>query len=374
MLNFGLWASKGMVQVPDLSGLSTSAAIIAIQNAHLVAIDGGSTSTSNSGLNGQVASQLPNSGDLVDHETGVSYIYYSYVAPPPPPPDPPQNSSISGISISGTTCTITGSFPQNATNIAVNNVNIGSWSYTSSSLSFDVSSYSAGTLTVQVYNGRVPLLAQQSVYWGGSGGGPTPTPTNYYRASTCCVVSGVYQLAYGDSNVDCAAAQDNSQAACEGMGGTIGGTTVCSYGSTYPTIPSCVAPTPNPDPTPNPNPDPTPTPSGCTTTSPCSGTTDCCPYGQGIENCTTDTGAAGTRTYCITPNGCINLYGTCTATSTPDPGPSNPNPGPSNPGTCTDTTWTNNGTYECFGIDFYVQQTSNCGNTRWVVDIPFGCV
>lgn len=180
MLNFGLWASKGMVQVPDLSGLSTSAAVASIQNAHLVASDGGSTSTSNSALNGQIASQLPNAGDLVDYETSVSYIYYNYVPAPTPTPtpvptDPPQNSSISGISISGTTCTITGSFPQNATNISVNGTNIGSWSYSPSSLSFDVSSYAYGTLTVQVYNGRTPLLPQQSVSWGST---PTPTPSS----------------------------------------------------------------------------------------------------------------------------------------------------------------------------------------------------
>jgi hypothetical protein len=176
MLNFGLWASKGMVKVPNLSGLTPTTATTSIEAANLIASNGGSTDTSNSGLNNTIASQLPNADDLVDYGTTVSFIYYNYVAPPPTPtPDPPQNSSISGISISGTTCTITGSFPQNATNISVNNVNIGSWSYTSTSLSFDVSSYAAGTLSVQVYNGRTPLLPAQSVSWGGST--PTPTPT-----------------------------------------------------------------------------------------------------------------------------------------------------------------------------------------------------
>ena len=57
-----------------------------------------------------------------------------------------------------------------------------------------------------------------------------------------------------------------------------------------------------------------PASSGCTTTSPC-GISGCCPYGSGTEAC----GNGGTRTYCITPAGCINTYGPCTGEAVATP-------------------------------------------------------
>ena len=90
MLNFGFWASsKGMVKVPDLSGLTKSAAITAIQNANLNYVDGGSTTTNNSSLDNIVASQLPNANELVQYESNVTFIYYTYVAVPTPTPVTP---------------------------------------------------------------------------------------------------------------------------------------------------------------------------------------------------------------------------------------------------------------------------------------------
>lgn len=83
MLNISYWSSKGMVKVPDLSGLSITNAIAAIQNAHLVPVDGGSTDTQNQALDNTIVSQLPNADDLVDYETNVSYISYNYVPAPP---------------------------------------------------------------------------------------------------------------------------------------------------------------------------------------------------------------------------------------------------------------------------------------------------
>lgn len=89
MLNSGLWASsKGMVKVPDLSGLTKTQAAAAIEAAHLVAVDGGSSDTSNSALDNKIASQLPNPNDLVSYESSVSYISYHYVSTPGPGPGP----------------------------------------------------------------------------------------------------------------------------------------------------------------------------------------------------------------------------------------------------------------------------------------------
>lgn len=86
---FGYYASsKGMVSVPNLSGLTRTNAITAIQNAGLVYVDGGSTNTGNQSLDDTVASQLPNAGELVDYGTNVSFIYYDFVPVTPFfPPD-----------------------------------------------------------------------------------------------------------------------------------------------------------------------------------------------------------------------------------------------------------------------------------------------
>ena len=149
---------------------------------------------------------------------------------------------------------------------------------------------------------------------------PTPsTPTSYY-VSGCCSTSGLVQ---GSSNVSFANALDNMEGACPT--GVV--TNTLQSNSGYPAQ-SCSTPTPTPS---------TPTPSGCTISSPC-GISGCCPYGEGTEACVTDSGADGTRTYCLTPNGCINLYGPCVANggSTPSPSPT-PTPTPSTPTPSTPT-------------------------------------
>lgn len=78
-----LFGSKGMVRTPNLSGLSSSAAVSAIQAAGLIASSSGTVDTGDSGLNGKIASQSPSSNTLVDYESTVSYTTYNYVAPPP---------------------------------------------------------------------------------------------------------------------------------------------------------------------------------------------------------------------------------------------------------------------------------------------------
>jgi len=70
-----------MSRVPNLSGLSTSAAITSIQTAGLVASSTGTVNTGDSGLNGKIASQSPASNTLVNYESTVSYTSYVYVAP-----------------------------------------------------------------------------------------------------------------------------------------------------------------------------------------------------------------------------------------------------------------------------------------------------
>ncbi len=256
MLNFGLWSSsKGMGIIPNLEGLTLNEARTAITSAGFalgnetsIGNIGGANSSNNGKAKGRV-----DTGSLLQYESTIDFEYYSYVVVPTPTPtpvgptptpvgptptpDPPQNSSISGISISGTTCIITGSFPQNATNISVNGNNIGSWSYTSTSLSFDVSLYSTGNLAVQVFNGRIPLLPEQSVYWGGAT--PTPPASYAYYATGCCVNGSTYTLVYGSSTVSCSSAYDNVDLACTG---TISAQD-CSYNNTgaYPSV-ACSAP------------------------------------------------------------------------------------------------------------------------------------
>jgi hypothetical protein len=83
----GFWSSsKGMVLVPNIVGLSTTAANAAISAASLANSGNTTTNTSDSGLNGKIASQDPVSGTKVQYETNVSYVSYNYIAAPPPPP------------------------------------------------------------------------------------------------------------------------------------------------------------------------------------------------------------------------------------------------------------------------------------------------
>ena len=84
LTNIGILASgKGMVAVPNLSGLSKTDAISAITNAGLIAIDGGSVATENSNLNNIIATQSPSSGTLVSYDTEVTYTWYTFVPAPP---------------------------------------------------------------------------------------------------------------------------------------------------------------------------------------------------------------------------------------------------------------------------------------------------
>jgi hypothetical protein len=79
--------AKGMVAVPNLSGLSRSSAQAAITNAGLVFFENTTpVDTTNSLLDNKVSGQSLTAGTLVDYETVVSYSYNRYVAPPPSGP------------------------------------------------------------------------------------------------------------------------------------------------------------------------------------------------------------------------------------------------------------------------------------------------
>ena len=67
-----------MVKVPSLSGLTRTTATQSITNSGLVAVETGSTTTTDDTLNQKIASQTPALDTLVDYETNVSYTYYLF--------------------------------------------------------------------------------------------------------------------------------------------------------------------------------------------------------------------------------------------------------------------------------------------------------
>jgi hypothetical protein len=85
-----LAASGSRVLVPNIVGLTTSAASSALSAVGLVlgSSTGSTTSGANSGNNGYVASQSVSSGSYVNFGTTITYTTYSYTEPPPPPNPP----------------------------------------------------------------------------------------------------------------------------------------------------------------------------------------------------------------------------------------------------------------------------------------------
>jgi hypothetical protein len=72
-------SSKGMVKMPDLSGLTRPQAIAAIENAGLIFSGSSTETTSNSSLSDKIKTQEPSANTLLDYESLASFIYYSYV-------------------------------------------------------------------------------------------------------------------------------------------------------------------------------------------------------------------------------------------------------------------------------------------------------
>ncbi len=88
----GFWSSsKGMVLVPDIVGLSTTAAQAAITAAGLANSGNTTEGTSDSNLGDKIKTQDPASGTKVQYESNVSYVSYVYNAAPSFPPSFPPN-------------------------------------------------------------------------------------------------------------------------------------------------------------------------------------------------------------------------------------------------------------------------------------------
>jgi hypothetical protein len=81
---FGYYASaKGMVLVPNLSELSSAAAISLLESSGLGYLIGADVNTTNQALDNLVASQTPSSNTLVDYGSVVSFSLYNFVPAPP---------------------------------------------------------------------------------------------------------------------------------------------------------------------------------------------------------------------------------------------------------------------------------------------------
>ena len=83
------FGAKGMVSMPDLSGLTVANARSAILSAGLKVGSLSSTSSSSSSNQDRVSAQAIAAGTLIDYETSVNFQYYVYVAPPPSEPTAP---------------------------------------------------------------------------------------------------------------------------------------------------------------------------------------------------------------------------------------------------------------------------------------------
>jgi hypothetical protein len=172
--------------VPNVVGQTLAAAQSAITASGNSV---GSTSTTSSGAtsgnNGQVQSQSVAAGSYGSVQT-VNLVTYAYSAPiinaiiSSVIATPSQQNSISSYSTSGyigSSMTISGSFPATITNIIVGSTYV-SFSQTSSTITWTMPSISAGSYSVQVYDGQIPLLSAFTVT--NNGNAPiVATPVNY---------------------------------------------------------------------------------------------------------------------------------------------------------------------------------------------------
>jgi hypothetical protein len=100
---------------------------------------------------------------------GSASITYALTVTRVPVPDPVQQSKISGITpttgVAGTPVTVTasGNFVEKISAIQIDGIGIavGSWTQTPTSVTFTIPTKSAGSYSVQIYNGSAPVLAAQ---------------------------------------------------------------------------------------------------------------------------------------------------------------------------------------------------------------------
>ena len=74
-------SSRGMVKMPNLSGLTVTQAISAIESAGLKFVGSSTETTSDAALAEIIKSQSPASQTLLDYGSGVSFVYNSYSVP-----------------------------------------------------------------------------------------------------------------------------------------------------------------------------------------------------------------------------------------------------------------------------------------------------
>ncbi len=72
-------SSKGMVRMPDLSGLTRPQALAALENAGLRFSGSSTETTSSSSLSDKIKTQSIAANSLLEYESEASFIYYSYV-------------------------------------------------------------------------------------------------------------------------------------------------------------------------------------------------------------------------------------------------------------------------------------------------------
>jgi hypothetical protein len=81
--SLGYWASsKGMVAVPDLSGMTEAQASTALSNVFLTYSKTTNTQTSDSNLVGKVATQSVSAGTLANYESNIVISIYEFVCIP----------------------------------------------------------------------------------------------------------------------------------------------------------------------------------------------------------------------------------------------------------------------------------------------------
>ena len=134
------------------------------------------------------------------------WTYTAAVAVQAPTPPPIQRSNITAISTthdksgSGVDITITGTFIEGISNIAVNNVNItqGSWIATDTSVSFMLPTVIKVT-SIQLFDGSAPLLNPQLILPDPPVVIAVPSPVKKAKAKylRCIRPSGSMRIAYG---------------------------------------------------------------------------------------------------------------------------------------------------------------------------------
>jgi hypothetical protein len=212
-LSSGFFSSKGMTTVPNLSGLSSSAAQSAIISAGLTFGQATSTSSgASSGNNGTVSSSSIASGSLVDYETSISIVLYSYSAPPPPPPPPPLPTLSAPALSLGTSGNAPGGLYFQVINLGNYDYNL-SYSPSPGNFEGDSPEYiiegSAGSrsLTVTVSGSGYNSNSSTIYFTLGPAAPPPPPPPpsnncsswtfgNYYDSETCIGGSLYYEAGY----------------------------------------------------------------------------------------------------------------------------------------------------------------------------------